>query len=392
MSYEVPANKSDGTRQGYGAHEVLVFNASSIVLVIRGTVDLADSRRQMGLSTGVNVADGAWHHLVITWTAAGGEVVIYKDGIIAFDGGPYQAETSLQSGGSLVVGQAQKLNTPCNYDGAMTWSDLSAGDDVGHEMIVTSTPSTSSSPCSFEQGGVLGALTADIQNVRLWNHVRSQHQVHLGMRWPFTALRLGLILYWHFDPAQGLAEGATNVTGKVIDSGEDGQDHPGVLSPYGTSVVPGEGASTNPNYPCGDVYSNIWYWTAPKRFLSQLRYAYDGRLQYSMLVSSFSGAERSARGSVELQSMAGHRYSYALEGFESLKSGRWMGYSIVFREDFGWTSEPSGEPATFEQLYAALQSPKALLIRGDHFVYSTEGTGGEASYINNVTLTSAREV
>jgi len=111
-----------------------------------------------------------------------------------------------------------------------------------------------------------------------------------------------------------------------------------------------------------------------------------------MLVSSFSGTERSARGSVELQTTTGHRYSYALEGFESLKSGRWMGYSVIFREDFGWTSEPSGEPATFEQLYAALHSPKALLIRGDHFVYSNEGTGGEASYINNVTLTSAREV
>jgi hypothetical protein len=393
VSYEVPANTSDGMSQGSGAHELLVYNASSIVLVIRGTVNLADSRRQMGLSTGVNVADGTWHHLMITWTAAGGEVVVYKDGIIAFDGGPYQAEASLQPGGSLVVGQAQRLNTPCLYSSGTTWSDPSASDDDSREMIVTSTASaSSSSPCLFEQGGMLGALAADIQNVRLWDHVRSQHQVHLGMRWPFTALRLGLILYWHFDPLQSLAVGPTNMTASVPDAGEDGQDHPGVLSPYGTSVVPGEGASTNPNYPCGDVYSNIWYWTAPKRFLSQLRYAYDGRLQYSMLVSSFSGTERSARGSVELQSMAGHRYSYALEGFESLKSGRWMGYSVVFREDFGWTSEPSGEPATFEQLYAALQSPKALLVRGDHFVYSTEGTGGEASYINNVTLTSAREI
>ena len=62
------------------------------------------------------------------------------------------------------------------------------------------------------------------------------------------------------------------------------------------------------------------------------------------------------------------------------------------RAPLGFRIEPSGEPATFEQLYAALQSPKALLVRGDHFVYSTEGTGGEASYINNVTLTSAREI
>lgn len=339
----------------------------------------------MGLSTGVNVADGTWHHLAISWTASGGEVVIYKDGIIAFDGGPYQAETALVSGGTLVVGQTQQVNKPCLYDGGSSWFMDSDIDDTssGH-VIVSSTSSSSLPPCKFEQGGALGSLQADMQNIRLWDHVRSQHQVHLGMRWPFTALRLGLVLYWHFDPSQSDLS--------VPDAGEDGQNHTGAMSPYGTSVAPGEGASTNPNYPCGDVYSNIWYWSAPKRFLSQLRYAYDGRLQYSMLVSSYSGTERPGRGSVELVTTHGHRYSYALERFESLKSGRWMGFSVIFREDFGWTREPSGEPATFDQLYAALQSAEALLIRGDHFVYSSKGSGGEASYINNVTLTSAREV
>ena len=257
----MPSRKVDGTNHGYGAHEMLVYNASSLVLVMQGTVDLADSRRQMGLSTGVNVADGTWHHLVITWTSAGGEVVVYKDGIIVFDGGPYHAEASMQRGGSLVIGQTQKLNTPCLYDGGTAWSDTNTNDE-GHEIIVSSTVSASSAPCLFEQGEMLGSLVADIQNVRLWDHVRSQHQVHLGMRWPFTALRLGLILYWHFDPSQS-GMGSNNLTVSVPDSGEDGKDHPGVLSPYGTDIIPGEGASSNPNYPCGDVYSNIWYWSAP---------------------------------------------------------------------------------------------------------------------------------
>ena len=386
LSYEVPATRNDGTTHGFGAHEVLVYNASSLVLVIRGTVNLEDGRRQMGLSTGVNVADGSWHHIAITWTASGGEVVVFKDGIIVFDGGPYQAETALEPGGTLVIGQAQQINKPCLYDGtASRLIDSGTDNTEGYRhVLVSGTSPGSLSPCAFEQGGVLGSLQADIQNIRLWDHVRSQHQVHLGMRWPFTALRLGLILYWHFDPFQ------RDLT--IQDAGEDGEEHPGVMSPYGTSIIPGEGASPNPNYPCGDVYSNIWYWSAPKRFLAQLRYAYDGRLQYSMLVSSYSGTERSGRGSVELVSTKGRRYSYALEGFESLKSGRWMGFSVIFREDFGWISEPSGEPATFEELYAALQSAGALLIRGDHFVYSSEGSGGEASYINNVTITSGREV
>jgi hypothetical protein len=238
-----------------------------------------------------------------------------------------------------------------------------------------------------------GLLLADLQNVRVWNTVRSQHHIHLGMRWPFTALRLGLILYWHFDPTTLIHNSNNNVHSLIVpDLGEDGLNHPGVLSATGaTSVVPGS-ASMNPNYPCGDVYSNVWHFVAPQRFLSQLRHGYDGRLQFSMLASSHSGTERPARGSVELQTSNGKRFSYALNRFEPLSSGKWMSYSVILREDFGWIHEPSGEPATFDQFFDALKQPSALMIRGDQWTYSREGYGQEAVYINNITLMSAREL
>lgn len=391
-SYEVPATLSDGVSKGYGAHEVLLYNASAVTLLIRGTLDPMRGR-QMGLSTNVNVATGEWHHLAITWNSAGGEVVLYKDGIIAFDGGPYQAEMTLMQGGSFVIGQTQALNAPCHSGGYALYSNSNAlpggsggnggNGGSGSSALSMDNAESSTSPCTFDTTNV-GLLMADIQNVRVWNVARSQHHIHLGMRWPFTALRLGLMLYWHFDPS-------TLIGNRVPDLGEDGKSHPGVLSATSVSIVPGT-ASMNPNYPCGDVYSNVWHFVAPQRFLSQLQHGYDGRLQFSMLASSHSGDERAPRGWVELQTKKGKRFSYALDRFETLSSGRWLSYSVILREDFGWIHEPSGKPATFTQFFEALQEPSALMIRGDHWVYSRNGYGQEAVYINNVTLMSTREL
>ena len=412
ISYEVPASAMDGVNKGYGAHELLVYNASSITLIIRGTLDTYNSnKRQMGLSTNVNVADGTWHHLAITWNSAGGEVFVYRDGIVVFDGGPYQTELTLRSGGSFVIGRTQYLNTPC-YNGGVANSNSNSNALGGGASSADTNAGASSESGALSAAGTLnaqnnlnsnefclfddlngGLLLADLQNVRVWNTVRSQHHIHLGMRWPFTALRLGLILYWHFDPTTLIHNSNNNVHSLIVpDLGEDGLNHPGVLSATGaTSVVPGS-ASMNPNYPCGDVYSNVWHFVAPQRFLSQLRHGYDGRLQFSMLASSHSGTERPARGSVELQTSNGKRFSYALNRFEPLSSGKWMSYSVILREDFGWIHEPSGEPATFDQFFDALKQPSALMIRGDQWTYSREGYGQEAVYINNITLMSAREL
>merc|ERR1711865_1109177 len=323
-------------------------------------------------STNVNVADGTWHHLAITWNSAGGEVFVYRDGIVVFDGGPYQTELTLRSGGSFVIGRTQYLNTPC-YNGGVANSNSNSNALGGGASSADTNAGASSESGALSAAGTLnaqnnlnsnefclfddlngGLVLADLQNVRVWNTVRSQHHIHLGMRWPFTALRLGLILYWHFDPTTLIHNSNNNVHSLIVpDLGEDGLNHPGVLSATGaTSVVPGS-ASMNPNYPCGDVYSNVWHFVAPQRFLSQLRHGYDGRLQFSMLASS---------------------------------------YSVTLREDFGWIHEPSGEPATFDQFFDALKQPSALMIRGDQWTYSREGYGQEAVYINNITLMSAREL
>ena len=235
-------------------------------------------------------------------------------------------------------------------------------------------PCFDSLSCDFEQHG---NYYGDIQNVRIWSTARSQRQIHLGQQWPFTALRLGLVMYWRFTDIS-----SSNVT----DLGGDGHDFSGKRSQHPSSSIVDGSPSAHPNYPCGNVHHNIWHFSAPKRFLNQLPYAYDGRLQFSLFAASYTGTARSTRGSIELSDGIGNRFSYDLKGFQPPSSKLWTGYSVILREDFGWVKEPLGTPATFSELNSALNNASKLLIRGDAWQYSRIGYGQEAVYLNNVTV------
>jgi hypothetical protein len=344
FSYEIPAARG---KSGHGAHELSIalgsLPTSGVEVVIRGK---NTKNREMGEHTGIKVNDGEWHFLAVTWRSAGGEIVVFKDGVRAYTGGPYRAEISLEAKGSVVLGQLQKLNVPC-------FDSLS---------------------CDFEQHG---NYYGDIQNVRIWSTARSQRQIHLGQQWPFTALRLGLVMYWRFTDIS-----SSNVT----DLGGDGHDFSGKRSQHPSSSIVDGSPSAHPNYPCGNVHHNIWHFSAPKRFLNQLPYAYDGRLQFSLFAASYTGTARSTRGSIELSDGIGNRFSYDLKGFQPPSSKLWTGYSVILREDFGWVKEPLGTPATFSELNSALNNASKLLIRGDAWQYSRIGYGQEAVYLNNVTV------
>merc|ERR1711871_766508 len=344
FSYEVPCARG---RDGYGAHELSLalgsLPTSEVEIVLRGK---NTKTRGMGEQTGIKVNDGEWHFLALTWRSAGGELVVFKDGVRAYTGGPYRAEMALLPEGSVVLGKLQSLNQPC----------------------------FNAQSCNFEP---YSSYFGDLQNVRVWSTARSQRQIHLGQQWPFTALRLGLVLYWRFT---------NNSTVNITDLGGDGHDFVGERSICPSSSVVDGSPSAHPNYPCGSVHHNVWHFSAPARILNQLPYAYDGRLQFSLFAASYTGTARSTRGSVELLDGQGNRYSYDLKGFQRPSSKIWTGYSVIFREDFGWLKEPLGTPATFLELNAALKNASKLLIRGDAWQYSRVGYGQEAVYINNVTV------
>ena len=308
----------------------------------------------MSIASDVAFNDGQWHHVAVTWRSAGGEVAVYDNGEVKFLEDLIERHSPLAPGGIFVIGRTQAVNQPCIL--------ASAGD------------------CSFESGTDYSGL---VQNVRVWSIARTQKQIHLDMEWPFTALRLGLVLYYHFDFA-------TASELYVADLGEDGDDFAGLRSINDTAIVSDSPSIDSSLYPCGNVHFNVWHFNAPRRLVSRLGSSYNGRLQFKMLFSSFSGDARPGRGAVELRDKSGNRFSYSLASRAGVKRNEWISNSVVLRESFGWIHEPTGRPAEFEEFYQALSNASELLIRGDQWVYSRKGYGQEAVYINNVSLWNAR--
>ena len=101
LSYMVPEADE-------GFNEFVLSNPSSLTLLIKG------SKRHPGIESKISFCDEDWHHLAVTWRSTDGRVKIYKDGITAFEAGPYKSNRGgIQPGGSLVVGALQK--TSCYY-------------------------------------------------------------------------------------------------------------------------------------------------------------------------------------------------------------------------------------------------------------------------------------
>jgi hypothetical protein len=201
--------------------------------------------------------------------------------------------------------------------------------------------------------------------------------------------------------ADQLAKSTESDLDMVLDIGYGGNNNPGHLSHgadltvgsnFGSFGVSHDTPTNNPNYPCGEVYKNIWYFRAP--VTGDLSDIYNGRLQFSLFTSSHSGSARKSRGAVQVEGVvldAGGieqtvTLSYSLAGFPLPNNQTWTTFVVVFREDFGWVEEPRGIPANFSFLYSTLSNVKEVRIRGDNWVYSDKGYGTDVTYINNIKM------
>ncbi len=77
-------------------NEILMFNQTNLSLYINGA----------NVSTGINVADGNWHHVAWTWDSSTGSTKVFVDGAEEYSGTLKQG-FSIPDGGSLVFGQEQ---------------------------------------------------------------------------------------------------------------------------------------------------------------------------------------------------------------------------------------------------------------------------------------------
>jgi hypothetical protein len=139
-------------------NEFLIFDPRNLGFWVRGSA----------LSTGISIADGRWHHLAVSWKSAGGELRVYVDGELRFDG-THAAGAVLSSGGTLVLGDEQ--------------DSLGGGFDP-HQAFL----------------GQLGDL-------RVWGVARSQAEISQDSHRPLTGTESGLVGYWPLEEGNGTTAG-----------------------------------------------------------------------------------------------------------------------------------------------------------------------------------------
>ncbi len=140
-----------------GDNTFLIYNYRNFQIYVRGVATTP---------TGVSANDGQWHHIATTWSSGTGECLLYRDGLLVcrtnLVGG-----TALPSGGTLVLGQDQ--------------------DSVGGGFDATQ------------------AFLGRLDEVRIWNRVRSQAEIQDDSCHPLTGTESNLVAYYRFDERSGTA-------------------------------------------------------------------------------------------------------------------------------------------------------------------------------------------
>ncbi len=80
------------------SNEFLIRDAKSLKVTVTGDT---------WIDTGINIADNQWHHVVITWSSALGEVRGYIDGSLYHVEQSFQVDYSMVPGGTIILGQDQ---------------------------------------------------------------------------------------------------------------------------------------------------------------------------------------------------------------------------------------------------------------------------------------------
>ncbi len=322
---------------------ITVMNPSSLSIIIgRGKLLGANNK---GFRSGVNVADGLWHHIVLTWRSYDGRLVIYKDGLENFNGGPYRTRYVIPNVGSLSIGRG--LQGPC-------------------------TPL-----CNFEPQT---KFTGTIQHLKMWNKVLTDDEALATMQIPFVATINGLVLSWRFDGGVNSAVTDTSVNGNT-----------GVVGSSGVTYSPGW-PTVRPLVNCGSVYGHRWYFAAPSKFIGNIFPFKGGRLQFKLKTSSHTGLYRNPRNSIVLHGSNGIRLLYNAIGILD-QDDQWRSYSIPLIWNVDWTYEDYN-PVSQTNFDNVLKSVTKLLILGDIFTYDSDGSisnpnhgyGTEIVYLNDVSL------
>jgi hypothetical protein len=115
--------------------------------------------------SGVSANDGQWHHVALTWSSSSGDCRLYVDGLFRFQKLLAKGAV-LNTTGYLVLGQEQ--------------DSRGGGFDTAQ------------------------AFLGQMDEVRIWNTVRSQQEIQASMTHPLTGSESGLAAYYRFDEGGGI--------------------------------------------------------------------------------------------------------------------------------------------------------------------------------------------
>lgn len=114
--------------------------------------------------TGLSFNDGRWNHMAVTWRSSDGQVQVYKNGELGYTGAVSSGHT-IPSGGCLALAQEQD-NVGTNYDETQ-------------------------------------ALRGKLDEVRIWNVVRTGTEIRENMGKPIPGNTSNLVAYYRFNESSG---------------------------------------------------------------------------------------------------------------------------------------------------------------------------------------------
>ena len=112
------------------------------------------------IDTGVSFLDNLWHHVAVTWRSSDGQLKLYDNGIEKFSGA-LSPLAELKGGGAVVFAEDQDA-VASGYD-------------------------------PFQ------AYIGSLDEVRVWNRVRSREEIQAAMSRPLSGVDQGLVGYWRLD-------------------------------------------------------------------------------------------------------------------------------------------------------------------------------------------------
>jgi len=328
-----------------------------------------------GSASGGNKIAG-WHHLAVIIQKVdtdSSDVTVYRNGDLLFAKGVSSAIDDNSSNAPLELG--------------MDWDD----DPLSTNPLMT----------DFFNG--------QINEVRIWDHIRSQEDIRSNMDQNLTGDENGLIAYWNMNRGQGqsVIDQANAYDGRLGSTGDGDENDPAwsithfpydidpeiivhsdfeinaegwELADGGDGPLHGTGEGNPGGYILGrEEGSTVWKFSAPEKFLGNACGAYGYSICFDMRQVYTDDQNNRFEDIILVNDTVSLSFNFRYNPPDTFSS-----YCAPLLEGIvegrGWINDSTGNTATKEELQTVLSNLTELKIRGEFQV------GDDEAWLDNVIL------